>query len=458
MADFFPEVAKLESEDLKLLCDTFHRNNTIDVETSERLGVKRGLRNPDGTGVLAGLTNICDVTGYTRNPDGSVVPAEGKLIYRGIDVERIVEEAMQKDRFLFEEVAWLLMFGDLPNEENLKRFSDILDSHRELPPGFPQTMILNAPSPNIMNKIARSVLSMYSYDEDAEDTSLESIIRQSINLIASLPTMMIYSYIAKIHVYDHGTLYYHYPVRGLSTAEHILSIYRQDQKYTHEEAKLLDLCMVVHADHGGGNCSTFADRVLSSAGTDTYSAIAAAIGCLKGPKHGGANLKVMNQLDFVLNTVSNPDDEAEVLALLEKILKKEAGDGSGLIYGIGHAVYTISDPRAQMLKNYSKDLAFEKGFGKDWKMLCMIEKLAPIAFANVKGTTKRVCANFDLFSGLVYRILGISEELFTPMFAIARCPGWCAHRMEEIEFANRIIRPAYKYVGSDQEYIPIEER
>jgi citrate synthase len=236
MADFFPEVAKLESEDLKLLCDTFHRNNTIDVETSERLGVKRGLRNPDGTGVLAGLTNICDVTGYTRNPDGSVVPAEGKLIYRGIDVERIVEEAMQKDRFLFEEVAWLLMFGDLPNEENLKRFSDILDSHRELPPGFPQTMILNAPSPNIMNKIARSVLSMYSYDEDAEDTSLESIIRQSINLIASLPTMMIYSYIAKIHVYDHGTLYYHYPVRGLSTAEHILSIYRQVQKYPHEEA------------------------------------------------------------------------------------------------------------------------------------------------------------------------------------------------------------------------------
>ena len=458
MADFFPDVAQLAPADLQLLCDAFHRNNTIDVEISERLGVKRGLRNPDGTGVLAGLTNICDVIGYDRKPDGTIQPIDGKLIYRGIDIERIVDEAIKQDRFMFEEVAWLLMFGDLPSKDDLTRFHEIIDGHRELPPGFPETMIMNAPSPNIMNKMARSVLSMYSYDDDAEDTSLESTIRQSINLIAELPTMMIYSYIAKIHVYDHGTLYFHYPLKGLSTAEHVLSIYRQDQHYTHEEAKLLDLCMVVHADHGGGNCSTFADRVLSSAGTDTYSAIAAAIGCLKGPKHGGANLKVMKQLDYILDTVKNPDDEDEVLALLEKILRKEAGDGSGLIYGIGHAVYTISDPRAQLLKKHSKALAYEKGFAKEWNMLVMIEKLAPVAFRNVKGETKQVCANFDLYSGLVYRMLGIAEELFTPMFAIARCPGWCAHRMEELEFANRIIRPAYKYVGSDQNYIPREER
>ena len=458
MGDFFPEVTQFAADDLNYLCETFHRNNTIDVETSERLGVKRGLRNPDGTGVLAGLTNICDVIGYDRNPDGTIRPIDGKLIYRGIDLERIVKEANEQDRFMFEEVAWLLMFGDLPTKKNLDHFLTIIDSHRELPAGFPQTMIMNAPSPNIMNKIARSVLSMYSYDDNAEDTSLESTIRQSINLIAELPTMMIYSYIAKIHVYDHGSLYFHYPIKGLSTAEHVLSIYRPDQQYTHEEAKLLDLCMVVHADHGGGNCSTFADRVLSSAGTDTYSAIASAICCLKGPKHGGANLKVMNQLDFILNTIKNPEDEDEILALLEKILRKEAGDGSGLIYGIGHAVYTISDPRAQLLKKHSRALAYEKGFDREWNMLVSIEKLAPIAFSHVKGDTKQVCANVDLFSGLVYRMLGIAEELFTPMFAIARCPGWCAHRMEELEFANRIIRPAYKYVGSDQDYIPLEER
>ena len=458
MADFFPDVAQLAPEDLALLCDTFHRNNTIDVETSERLGVKRGLRNPDGTGVLAGLTNICDVIGYDRKEDGSIVPIEGKLLYRGINIETIIEEALKQDRFLFEEVAWLLLFGELPNEQRLKHFTEIIDAHRELPAGFPETMIINAPSPNIMNKMARSVLAMYSYDDDAEDTSLESSIKQSINIIAGLPTMMIYAYIAKIHVYDHGSLYFHYPIPGLSTAEHVLSIYRPDQSYTREEAKLLDLCMVVHADHGGGNCSTFADRVLSSAGTDIYSAISAAICCLKGPKHGGANLKVMHQLDYILNTIKNPDSDEEILDMLEKILRKEAGDGSGLIYGIGHAVYTISDPRARLLRDYSRDLAFKKGFGREWTMLTKIEQLAPIAFANVKGESKRVCANFDLYSGLVYRILGIAEELFTPMFAIARSTGWCAHRMEEIEFANRIIRPAYKYVGSSQEYIPLDQR
>ena len=457
MHDFYPDVSSLSADDLELLCDEFRRNNNIDVEISEKLGVKRGLRNPDGSGVLAGLTNICDVVGYERNGD-KLDPIDGHLIYRGIDVETIVNEAIEKDRFLFEEVCWLLLFGSLPNKEHLRRFRHILESHRELPIGFPETMIMSAPSMNIMNKMSRSVLAMYSYDEHAEDTSLENIIKQSVNLIAQLPTMMIYAYIAKLHIYEHKSLYFHYPQSGLSTAEHILSLYRPNQQFTHEEAKLLDICMILHADHGGGNASTFSDRVLSSAGTDTYSAISAAIGCLKGPKHGGANLKVMKQLDDILSCVRNPDDDDEVLDFLRKILRKEASDGSGLIYGMGHAVYTLSDPRARILRKNSKNLAYQKGFEREWNMLSSIERLAPKAFELEKHSSKPVCANVDLYSGLIYRMLGINEDLYTPLFAIARCPGWCAHRMEEMEFANRIIRPAYKYIGADQEYIPLEER
>lgn len=458
MDRFYPNVAELAPEDMELLCREFRKNNRINVEISEKLGVKRGLRNPDGTGVLAGLTNICDVIGYERKEDGTITPIPGKLIYRGIDLNDIVNEAITKDRFLFEEVVWLLLFGTLPNKDHLERFSRILESHRELPDGFPETMIMNAPSPNIMNKMARSVLAMYSYDDKADDTSLENIIKQSINLIAELPTMMIYAYETKLHVYEHKSLYFHYPIPGLSSAEHILSIYRPDQKFTHEEAKLLDLCMVVHADHGGGNNSTFTTRVISSTGTDTYSSIAASIGALKGPKHGGANLKVMQQLDYLMKELNDPSNDQEVLDLLRKMLRKEAGDHSGLIYGIGHAVYTISDPRAQILKKQSHELACKKGFEKEWNLLCSIEKLAPEAFALEKKGTRRVCANVDLFSGLIYRMLGIAEDLYTPLFAIARVPGWCAHRMEEVEFADRLIRPAYRYVGSDQPYISLDDR
>lgn len=454
----YPDVKDLSREQLKALCDTYRKNNFIDPETSEKLGVKRGLRNADGTGVLAGLTNICDVVGYSRDKDGNIIPQEGKLVYRGIDLYDIVNEAVTKDRFLFEEVVYLLMLGSLPKEENLKQFSALLENHRELPEGFAETQIIAAPSPNIMNKMARSVLAMYSYDENAEDNSLENILQQSINLIAELPTMMVYAYITKQHVYEHGSLYFHYPVRGLSTAEHILATYRPDQKFTHAEAKLLDLCMIVHADHGGGNNSTFTTRVLSSTGTDTYSSIAASILSLKGPKHGGANLKVVHQLDDILEHVPDPTHEADVKEYLRKIIRKEAGDHSGLIYGIGHAVYTKSDPRAQILKKYSKDLAYQKGLGNQYDMLCEIEKLAPEVFAEEKGRTKHVCANVDLFSGLVYRILGFSEDIYTPIFAISRIPGWCAHRMEEVEFANRIIRPAYRYVGEDHKYIPIDQR
>ncbi len=453
----YPDVQSLSNEDLKILCDAYRKINYIDPEISEKLGVKRGLRNADGTGVLAGLTNICDVIGYKKNGN-DIEPIEGKLIYRGINLEDIVSEAIQQDRFLFEEVAWLLLFGSLPNEKTLNLFRNILETHRELPDGFAETQIMAAPSPNLMNKMARSVLAMYSYDEDAEDTSLENVIKQSINLIAEMPSMMVYAYQTKKHAFDHESLYFHYPKKGLSTAENILAMYRLDQNYTHEEAKLLDLCMVVHADHGGGNNSAFTTRVLSSTGTDTYSAIGSAILSLKGPKHGGANLKVMKQLDEILNNVDDIHDDSKMKDYLTKILRKEAGDHSGLIYGIGHAVYTKSDPRAQILKKHSKDLAYEKGLEKEYECLCQIEKLAPIVFQEVKGNTKNVCANVDLFSGLVYRILGISEELFTPIFAISRVPGWCAHRMEEVEFANRIIRPAYKYVGDETEYITIKDR
>lgn len=454
----YPDVQDLTNQDLKVLCDAYRKNNFIDPEISEKLGVKRGLRNADGTGVLAGLTNICDVIGYQRDENNNIIPIDGKLIYRGIDLNDIVNEAITQDRFLFEEVAWLLLFGSLPNKETLDNFRRILETHRELPDGFAETQIMAAPSPNLMNKMARSVLAMYSYDEEAENTSLENVIKQSINLIAEMPSMMVYAYQTKKHAYDHESLYFHYPKPGLSTAENILAMYRLDQNYTREEARLLDLCMIVHADHGGGNNSAFTTRVLSSTGTDTYSAIASAILSLKGPKHGGANLMVMKQLDEILANVKDVHCDEEMKDYLTKIINKEAGDHSGLIYGIGHAVYTKSDPRAQILKKHSKDLAYEKGMQREYDCLCQIEKLAPVVFKELKGSTKNVCANVDLFSGLVYRILGISEELFTPIFAISRVAGWCAHRMEEVEFANRIIRPAYKYVGDEKQYLSLDKR
>ena len=450
------EVATLDPQTMRTLCEEYIANNYIDPETSERLGVKRGLRNPDGTGVLAGLTNVCDVVGYKKDQEGHVIPIPGKLIYRGVNIEEIVEEAYRNDRFVFEEVIWLLLFGSLPTQSQLDEFCELLAEHRALPDGFMDTM--NAPSPNVMNKMQRCVLGLYSYDEHAEDLSLENILNQSINLIASMPTMMVNAYQMKRRYYDKQSMFFHLPKPGQSTAEHILSTYRPDQKFTHEEAKLLDMCLLVHADHGGGNCSTFTARVLSSSGTDTYAAISAAIGALKGPKHGGANLKVMHQLDYILANVEHPEDDGEVREMLRKIIRKEAGDGSGLIYGMGHAVYTLSDPRAQILKNHARSLAYKKGYDEEYNMLCSIERLAPEIFAEEKHGPKKVCANVDLFSGLIYRMLGISEDLYTPLFAIARVPGWCAHRVEEVEYANRIIRPAYKYLGEPQEYLPLEER
>lgn len=443
--------------DMEFLCEEYLKNNYIDPEISERLGVKRGLRNPDGTGVLAGLTNICDVVGYEKGDDGKILPIPGRLIYRGVDLGDLVREAYDHDRFIFEELSWLLLFGSLPKKSELEQFQQMLTQRHNLPSGFVEDVIMRSPSPSIMNNMARSVLSLYSYDPNPEDLSLENLIRQSVNLIAELPSIMVNAYQLKRRLYDHQSMYFHMPIPGQSTAEHILSTYRADQKFTHQEAKLLDLCLLVHADHGGGNNSAFACRVLSSSGTDTYAAISGAISSLKGPKHGGANLKVMEQLENLKQKVQDYRDEDEVREYLRKVIRRQEGDGTGLIYGMGHAIYTLSDPRAVVLREKAEDLALEKGFEKEFHLLRLVEKLGPEVFAQEKGN-KTVCANVDLYSGLIYKMLGISQDLYTPLFAISRIPGWCAHRMEEVIFANRIIRPAYRYLGVRQKYVSLGER
>ncbi len=443
--------------DMEFLCGEYLKNNHIDLGLCKQLGVKRGLRNPDGTGVLAGLTNICDVVGYEKNEAGEKIPAHGRLIYRGIDLQDLVKEAYEKDRFLFEEVSWLLLFGSLPSKEQLEHFQAVLEKHHNLPEGFVEGAIMRMPSPSIMNQMARSVLGLYSYDENPDDISLENLMQQSVTLIASLPTIMVNAYQVKRRIYDKKSTFFHIPTAGQSTAEHILSTYRADQKFTREEAKLLDLCLVVHADHGGGNNSAFACRVLSSSGTDSYSAISAAIGSLKGPRHGGANLKVMQQLDCLDKAIQNPSDDGEVAAFLRKLLRKEAGDKTGLIYGMGHAIYTLSDPRAVVLRQKAESMAWEKGMERQFQLLRQVERLAPQVFAEEKGG-KVICANVDLYSGFIYHMLGISQDLFTPLFAISRIPGWCAHRIEEVVFANRIIRPAYKYLGQNETYKSLEDR
>ena len=450
------EVASLDPITMQTLCEEYIANNYIDPETSEKLGVKRGLRNPDGTGVLAGLTNVCDVVGYRKDEQGHVVPIPGKLIYRGVNINEIVDEAYRNDRFVFEEVIWLLLFGSLPTKGQLDDFCDILAEHRALPDGFMDTM--NAPSPNIMNKLQRCVLGLYSYDERAEDLSLENILNQSINLIASMPTMMVNAYQMKRRYYDKQSMFFHLPRPGQSTAEHILSTYRPDQKYTHEEAKLLDMCLLVHADHGGGNCSTFTSRVLSSSGTDTYSAIAAAIGALKGPKHGGANLMVMRMMQDLRANVTDPTDDEALEDYLRRLLHGEAFDNKGLIYGMGHAVYSLSDPREVVFKSYVEQLAKEKGREKDLAVYNKIEYLAPQLIAKERKIYKGVSPNVDFYSGFVYDMLGIPEELYTPLFAVARVMGWSAHRIEELLSANKIIRPAYKSLGKHHDYTPRSQR
>jgi len=439
------------------LCEEFKKNNRIDPEEYENYNVKRGLRNSDGTGVMAGITLIGNVRGYIIQ-DGEREPVAGKLIYRGIDVEDIVKNVLKDKRFGFEEVCYLLLFGSLPDAEQLSKFDAILSKYRGLPANFTEDMILRAPSGNIMNKLARAVLALYSYDSNPEDNMLSNILRQSIELIARFPCIIAHAYAAKVHYYDKNSLILHYPQEELSTAENFLYMIRTDGEFTEEEARLLDLSLILHAEHGGGNNSAFACRVLSSSNTDTYSAISAAVGSLKGSRHGGANLKVMEMFEGIKKNVKDWTDAEEVYTYLLKILRREAGDGSGLIYGMGHAVYTISDPRTRILKEQARHLAAKNGMDREFALMQLVEDLSPKAFEEVKGTSKMICANVDFYSGMVYRILKLPQELYTAIFAMARIAGWAAHRIEEVMTGGRIIRPAYKSVVRDRPYISLADR
>lgn len=421
--------------------------------------VKRGLRNADGTGVLAGLTAVGEVHGYVLD-EGMKAPVEGKLRYRGISIEDIVENCEREDRFGFEEVIFLLMFGELPKKDELESFSKALANQRTLPSNFAEDMILKAPSSNIMNKLARAVLALYSYDseDNPDDISMANLLRQSFELIARFPTLVAYAYAAKKHYYDGTSLVLHNPNPELSIAENFFYMTRANHRFTKTEARALDRALMLHAEHGGGNNSAFAIRVLSSSNTDTYSAVAAAIGSLKGPKHGGANEKMLRQMAEIEKNVSDWENEQEIYDYLCKIVRKEAGDGSGLIYGIGHAIYTLSDPRAVILKESAKELSEELGRQKEFKLYETIERLAPKVFEDEKGIAFPMPANVDFYSGFVYQMLNIPEELYTPLFAMARIVGWCAHRIEEVMTGGKIIRPAYKNIMKRREYVKTEDR
>ena len=431
--------------------------NNIPQGAFDSYRVKRGLREMDGTGVTAGVTNIGNAHGYIVY-EGEKIADDGKLEYRGMNIVSLIDGFRSEDRFGFEECVYLLLFGRLPTKTELSDFCDLLAEKRRLPVGFTENIIMKAPSPSIMNKMAMSVLALYAYDQNPDDTSLENMLRQSIEIIARLPVIAANAY-RVYRTYFHGkSLNLHTPKEGLSTAENFLRISRSTKNFTEEEARLLDLCMVIQAEHGGGNNSTFSCRVLSSSGTDTYSAISAAIGSLKGPLHGGANIKVQEMFDCIRPMVKDVNDDDEVKHVLTAILNREIGDRLGKIYGMGHAIYTKSDPRAIMLKKYAEDLAIKKGYGDDFKLLEAIERLTPQLFNEFKGTSKPMCANVDLYSGLVYRMLDIPPEMYTPLFAIARVSGWCAHRIEETETAKKIIRPGYKCIAKPQDYVPLTDR
>ena len=443
--------------DINSLYEAYTANNKIDPKYYEKFNVKRGLRNPDGSGVMAGVTNICTVHGYVIN-EGEKSPDEGKLVFRGYNINDLVSNVVAENRFGYEEIAYLLLGGKLPTEHQLENFRELLDINRELPEGFFEDMILKAPSKNIMNKMSRAVLALYSYDDVPDNTEVKHEVDTAVSIIAKMPVIMVSAYHVKQRYYNHKSMFMHPLIPGQSTAETILSMLRPDRQFTDEEAKLLDVMLMLHAEHGGGNNSTFTCRVLTSSGTDPYAAYSAAIGSLKGPRHGGANHKVIQMHQYIKDNVKNWDDEGEVADFLRKILRKEAGDGTGLIYGMGHAVYTLSDPRAVILKQNAAKMAIGSEFEAEYRLLEMIERLTPELFKEVKGDEKKMCANVDMYSGFVYKMLGIPEDLFTPLFAVSRMAGWCAHRFEESMTGKRIIRPAYKSVSKEKAYIPLNNR
>lgn len=432
-------------------------NYGINPELYGKYEVKRGLRDINGKGVLAGLTKIAEVKSYTID-DGEIIPCEGKLYYHGIDMKQIVNGFVSDNRFGFEEVTYLLLFGVLPTREQLADFKKQLAYYSDLPTSFTRDVILKAPSKDIMNSMARSVLTLYSYDNRADDTSIPNVLRQSLQMIARFPRLAVYSYQAYRHYYFDDSLFIHAPNPEMSTAENILYMLRPDHQFTELEARVLDVALVLHADHGGGNNSTFTTRVVSSSGTDTYSSVAAALGSLKGPKHGGANVKVARMFEDIKENIHDWNNDTEIKQYLSDLLDKKAFDKSGLIYGMGHAVYSLSDPRAEVFKQYVKQLSEEKGKQEEFALYSKIEKLAPEVIHEKRKTYKGVSANVDFYSGFVYSMLGLPKELFTPIFAIARISGWSAHRIEELLNEGKIIRPAYKNVIKHHDYIDIDNR
>jgi citrate synthase len=431
--------------------------NRIPLDLYSKYSVKRGLRNEDGTGVLVGLTEIGDVHGYIID-EGDIIPDEGRLIYRGINIMDLVNGFQRENRSGYEEICFLLLFGELPTRGQLDRFIALLAENRTLPPSFTEDMILKIPSRDVMNKLARSILVLYSHDPNPDEVSIRNVLRQSIQLIGRLPTLAAYGYQAKQHYFDGQSLYIHHPRKDLNTAENILYLIRPDSKYSRLEAETLDLALVLHAEHGGGNNSTFTVRVVSSSATDTYSAFAAGVGSLKGPLHGGANLKVMEMMRDIKENVRDWKDEEEVGAYLTRIVRGEAFDRSGLIYGVGHAVYTLSDPRAVLLQQKAADLAVEKGLEEEFGLYRSVALLGPEVFKREKNSNKVVAANVDFYSGFVYQMLGIPMEMYTPIFCIARIAGWAAHRIEELVSGARIIRPAYRDVLKNRAYVPLSNR
>lgn len=431
--------------------------SAIDPELYRRYDVKRGLRDLNGNGVLTGLTQISDIRAFTM-VNGEKCPADGELLYRGYRIEDLVNGFLSDGRFGFEEVAYLLLFGHLPDCSALEQFQSILAGYRTLPTSFVRDIIMKAPSRDMMNTLARSVLTLYSYDTNADDVSPENVLRQCLQLIALFPLLSVYGYQAFRHYHDGQSLFIHVPHEGLSTAENILMLLRDDCKYSSLEAHVLDLALVLHAEHGGGNNSTFTTHVVSSSGTDTYSAIAAALGSLKGPKHGGANIKVIRMFEDMKQCIHDYQDDEEISAYLRALLHKEAFDHAGLIYGMGHAVYSLSDPRATILRSFVQKLAVEKKREEDYALYARVERLAPQIIAQERKIYKGVSANIDFYSGFAYNMLDLPIELYTPIFAIARIAGWSAHRLEELTNAGKIIRPAYKNIAADQIYIPLDQR
>ena len=443
--------------EIENLTDICKEHTSLDLSLYGKYDVKRGLRDINGKGVLAGLTQVSNVKA-TKIVDGKEVPCAGSLSYRGYDIKDLTRGFIEDDRYGFEEVTYLLLFGNLPDKKQLADFTQLLADQRSLPTNFVRDVVMKAPSKDIMNALSRSVLTLYSYDTNPDDTSLPNVLRQCLNLISVFPLLSVYGYQAYNHYIKGKSLYIHNPKKELTTAENILRMLRPDKKYTHLEAKILDIALILHMEHGGGNNSTFTTHVVSSSGTDTYSAIAAALGSLKGPKHGGANIKVVKMFNDMKKEVKDWKDEDEVRAYLKRLLHKEAFDQKGLIYGMGHAIYSVSDPRAEVFKAYVETLAKEKGRMKDYDLYSMVERLAPEVIAEERRIYKGVSANVDFYSGFVYSMLDLPLELFTPMFAVARIVGWSAHRMEELINADKIIRPAYKNVLESAVYVPLNER